>query len=98
MNIKNSRRSAGIFCLARHEHLAIEAISHRLQFWREHGTQSCGPELPERPAFRICAGLLKFEEVGQRDHFGFHACHFGYLGNLTSAIRKAVEIDAEIER
>ena len=53
--------------LSDHKHLAVQAISHRLQFGSEHGAQAGWPELPERPSFLISSSLLKNKDIRQGD-------------------------------
>src|SRR5579863_4538571 len=58
----------------------------RQQRFVKLGPDAGGRESSHHPAVRVQAALLENEDVLERDHVAFHACHFGEVDHAARAV------------
>src|SRR5258706_15760842 len=84
--------------LFHHEHRTIKFKSHCFEFVGERGPQTCGSKLTNRSPICIGTGLLKVENIRERDDFRFHARDFCDLGDFTSPIWETGQVNDQVKR
>ncbi len=76
--------------------LLLARCHGRQQLFVELGTDSGGGETAHHLPVRIETALFKHEQILQRDHFAFHAGHFGQRNHAAGAIAQARRLHQQV--